>query len=604
MGVDCPVALGFLNTKNRDSQMNIQILPSEVVNKIAAGEVLERPANLVKELIENSLDAGATEVHLDIDSGGREVKIFDNGHGISPSQLGLALERHATSKIRSQDDLWKLSSYGFRGEALSSIAAVSKLSITSRQPHDPQGAKIESEYGVLREPVEISSEKGTKIEIKNLFENVPARKKFLKSDGAELSQIKRVIKSLALANPQVSFFMRQKSKLLMSFVKRSSWELRAQDVLELQKTFFVEGVNSYFKAKIVYASPMETFANSQNIWILVQGRWVQDRTVQAAVLDAFRSLLMHGEFPCVAIALTCSPEFVDVNVHPSKSQVKFENSTSLYSLIQNTLRTDIEKARWIPKSQSPSMEQMSPQNSQESFATDRQVDETSWQVRDREMGFVAAETSPSQPSFQLPFQNEEKSSFWGSLKFKGQVNTTYLLAESQSSLFIVDQHAAHERVLYEKLMENWKQKNFEVQSFLIPLALTFATHSVEALIESSVVLKNLGFEIDQQGPDTLVVRAAPAYLSQAAIKYGLEKMADEITSKGGSQAIEKVLGEIFASFACHSAVRAGQQLSEVEAQALLRQMDNYSLSTFCPHGRPVFLDIPFKKLDKDFGRLG
>jgi DNA mismatch repair protein MutL len=610
--------------------VNIQRLEPDVVNQIAAGEVIERPANVVKELVENALDAEATEISVELDNGGRWLRISDNGHGIAKDDLVLATERHATSKITKSSDLWNLHSFGFRGEALASISAVSSLTLHTKQPQAQTGWQIKNEFGQLSEPEKISSEKGTKIIISDLFSNVPARLKFLKSDVAETTQIKKVIKAFALQRPGVSFRIRQQGKLMLFWPATKEHQKRVQQVLDWPDVYMAQDGDGETTAKVFFSSPQGRIRTSQGIWLFAQGRWIQDRALQVAIIDAFRSLLMHGEFPQAVAFIDCLPDNIDVNIHPTKSQVKFRDQRAVFRLLQGTLRSQVEKAPWskgysVPKAQST--RPLTDGSEQHQFQTS-DYQRTSFPTKTSFRGSQShsAPVSENTPTLQelqtlappkavqqvsdvvrdqdlLSNKDIEAKPFFSSLQVIGQANLTFIVAQSSRSLFLIDQHASHERIAYEKIMQAWKSKDIEIQNYLIPLSLEFAEDRVEALIQKSSEIKDLGIEVEQQGPTTIAVSAAPLILKEEAISKALEQLAEEIIEKGDGFALEKTISDICATLACHSVVRAGQALSTEQMQNLLAQMDEFPLSSYCPHGRPVFVEYPFQKLDRDFGRI-
>jgi DNA mismatch repair protein MutL len=304
----------------------IRVLAPEVVDRIAAGEVLDRPANLVKELVENSLDAGATQIDIEFEAGGRRISVSDDGSGMAREDLKLALTRHATSKISESDDLFKLVSYGFRGEAMASIAAVSRLTVISRKKGAQEGYRLQSDFGAMNEPTATSAREGTEVRVDELFANVPARLKFLKSEPAEHGQIKTTIKALAIAHERVGFSVRSKGQLIFHWPKDQSFTERALAVLESDTLFAGNYELGGMRAEVLVSSPQDTVNVNRHMWFFVQERWVQDRSLAAAVMEAYRNLLMHGEYPTVVARITLPPEDVDVNVHPTKSQVKFKDS--------------------------------------------------------------------------------------------------------------------------------------------------------------------------------------------------------------------------------------------------------------------------------------
>lgn len=604
--------------------MDIKVLPPEVVDQIAAGEVVERPAHLVKELVENSLDALATKIEIDVDMGGRKIKVSDNGKGIYFDDLPFVCARHATSKISQADDLWKLGTYGFRGEALASIASVSKLKLVSKRKGESQAYLYENHFGSSQKPMVTGSEYGTTIEIEDLFSNVPARLKFLKSDAAEVTQIKNVVKALALAYPAVEFKFKQQGKVVFYYPADTVMVARAQKVLEAKELFYVKNEYQNYSLEMSYSSPHVTTGTSKQIWIFVENRWVNDKTIQAAILGAYRSLLMHGEFPYVVIKIKVPPGEVDVNIHPTKSQVKFTDSSFIFKFVHNTLRAELEKALWLgtmdqggtyPKArvQMPEPKQVDHTQLNTLLFKDESFMQVQYAKKSFEMPLetMARPHLPTEPAFvssssevlASPESKPAVEGFWSRLQVLGQTHLTYILAEGHNSLFLIDQHAAHERVVFEKLMANWKIGKFEIQGFLFPLSISLTAEQVEAMMGLREEFLKMGLEIDQAGPETLLLASAPSFVSEKAITKGLTEFAEEITQTGGSFSFENKVIDIFATLACHSVVRAGMPMSKEEMQSLLKQMDEFSLSSYCPHGRNVFIELPYTKIERDFGRL-
>lgn len=625
--------------------MAIRELPSEVVDQIAAGEVVERPAHLVKELVENSVDAGATEIEIEFDHGGKFVRVTDDGCGISSADLLIALNRHATSKIQTADDIWQLSSFGFRGEALASISSVCRLTLKSRQPESNSAYQIKSEFGKRSEVEQVGGDVGTTVQIEDLFANVPARLKFLKSDGAEGTQIKNVLRALSLANPGVSFRVRNKGQLLFYWPCiedeniDQAYVKRAEQVLEQEKLFLGEAEFMGLRARVALSAPNQTTKTRKNIWTFVQNRWVQDRGLQAAVMDAYRSLLMHGEYPVCAVWLDCPADSIDVNIHPTKSQVKFLNASNAFRVVLRAARGTLEKAPWIPElfdasgaassievprsqgeewkpmefsgtefSQSQFKQKVAMEDYSAGAPTQRAVEDYSRNSMSpaTEGGFDQFVNPASLNDFNeapVAANDTKAAGHWSSLQVLGQANLTYILTQSRNALVLVDQHAAHERVAFEKLMHGWKTGQIDIQSFLIPLTVDLEVEQVEAIVNEREEIAKLGIEVDQAGPKSISVRAAPSLVNETSLFAVMKKIGEELVDRGGSFALEKHISDICATLACHSVIRAGQALSLEEMQSLLVQMDEFPLSSFCPHGRPVYIEYPFYKLEKDFGRI-
>jgi DNA mismatch repair protein MutL len=651
--------------------MSIHILPPEVVDQIAAGEVVERPAHLIKELVENSLDAGSSEVEIEYDDGGKTVRVTDNGYGIEKSELTLALARHATSKIESSEDLWRLKSYGFRGEALASIASVSHFTMVSKPKKSGQAYRVVSEFGAITEPSPSGGESGTQIQIRDLFQNVPARLKFLKSDSAEGTQIKNALRALALAYPNVSFRIRSKGKLLYYWPAQETLEARACQILDKNQMYSGHYELEGMEAQVSLAAPNDTTGNARQIWLFVQGRWVRDRSLQTAVMDGFRSLLMHGEFPYAVVWLECPADAIDINIHPTKSQVKFLDSRNAFRVVQKAVRQVLEQAPWVSdalddssgsdapgvlsgaanlaqrvvKDQVAKPENLSfagsdldrvqlqtkkdfepePQMLSEEEAEGRKFKEESELDRilnstgpDADISMVVAIPDSQYVSSENIGQGQsgepegtwgcekpvsQGSGAWSGLHVLGQAHKTYIIAQNQKSLFLIDQHAAHERVAYETLMTRWQNGDIEVQSYLLPLTLDLDTEEVEALMSVKDEIEQLGVSIEQLSPEAIAVTSAPAILKETAIAKSLAELAKSVSEHGGGYSLENSVSHVCATMACHSVVRAGQSLSESEMKALLQSRDECPMSSFCTHGRPVYVEYPFSKVERDFGRL-
>lgn len=618
----------------------IEELRSEVVDQIAAGEVVERPAHLVKELVENALDADAKDIEVEFDEGGRRVRVSDDGTGIRPSDLKRALQRHATSKISVADDLWRLSSFGFRGEALASIAAVSRIELVSRPKAESVAHRVSAEFGTIKAIEPSAGNLGTSVHIESLFENVPARLKFMKSETAETAQVKAVLKATALSRPDVGFRLKTKGRVDLQFPVASGFLARAKSVLGV-KLYETEGEFEGLKVEAVFSGPEDVLGNGKGLWFFVQGRWIQDRSLQAAVVEAYRGLLMHGEYPIAAVKITVPDGEVDVNISPTKSAVKFRDPSRAFRAVSRTLRSALELAPWMQDGTRgaamasgavPAMRDVnavsagvvsavSQYSSQYSAGSTvrgeaRSVSEFTrpYRAKTDESSSVSSErpdveTSRSAAGDSFFAQTAESSPVaeahkgkWSSLKVIGQAGLTYLVCEDGDKLIFVDQHAAHERVAYERLMRAWREGGIEAQALLIPLVIELEPESLEALLSQAQDLAKMGFAIEAMGPRSLAVSSFPALLKESAVKSGLEELAARTLERGGSFVVEEKIGDVFARMACHSVVRAGQPLGLEQMRSLLEQMDEFPLSSFCPHGRPVSVEYPYARLERDFGR--
>ncbi|MCB0347824.1 MAG: DNA mismatch repair endonuclease MutL [Bdellovibrionales bacterium] len=597
--------------------MEIRRLSEEVVHQIAAGEVLERPANLVKELVENSIDANASFVKVKVSKDVRSFTIQDDGNGIEKKDLPLALERHATSKITSTSDLWELSTFGFRGEALSCVAAVSDLRIIS-QKKGKDAFEIRSEFGKISKPVTSSGVEGTTIQIDQLFENVPARLKFLKSEAGEMQQIKKVFRAFALSYPWVHFQLFYDDRMLFDLPVQTERKYRVENLLEIKEMYETRYEVGDYKVHAVFTSPNDVQRTSQNIWVFVKNRWIVDRSIQSAILSAYDSLLMHGEFPQVCVWIDCNPQDVDVNVHPTKSQVKFREPSAVFRLVREALKQELEKAPWrkvsvqdgLVSAETKMYDDLKPQSLPEvnfEFSTTQFAQKT-WeepQPQDSLNSILSTYQNKKEekPAPSLVSNSFEVKPYWGQLQVLGQSNLTYIIAQSASALILVDQHAAHERIAYEKLMVAWKSGKVETQTFLFPYELDIEEAAKEKIYAAKAELEKLGFELQMLANNTLAIISAPALVKDHVIGNTMVELASQIMDLEDSTAFERKIGDICATIACHSVIRAGQALSHPEMQALLQQMDEFPLSTFCPHGRPVFVEFSFTQLDKSFGRI-
>ena len=626
--------------------MRIKKLPQSTINQIAAGEVVEAPAHLLKELLENSIDAGAKSIEIDFTKGGKEITVKDDGHGISQEELSLVLFKHTTSKIQTINDLWKLKSFGFRGEALASAASISKLSITTCTDNS-KAHTVTSSFGKMGQILPTHASQGTIVKIKDLFANCPARLKFLKSEGAESMQIKKTIKALAMIHPQIAFKVLQNRHLLYYFPSTRCFHQRVKTVLSDKDLYYLHGTHLHFQCEIVFSRPHAKQKNSQNIWLFVQRRWVQDLKLKMAVIESYRNLLMHGTYPTSVVNLTCDPAEIDVNIHPAKSQVKFKEPADAFRAVARPLRMHLEKAPWLDdlldkkdngkeiavfhntklgqhtlsnhnftpsnlpltsRSSTFKTQYIKPKTHLEngSVKLNRESISQAFDVVNfpKKNSFSSLLSNPNN-TYQngSPAQLEEHQiePKWQNLEVLGQCNLTYIVAQSRKGLILIDQHAAHERVVFERLMNSWNKKEFKLQKNLIPQTLKLESHLCDHLLKHN--FNEIGIEIERIGPDTLVISSKPAILSDESLKHALLEAARQIEELGDSFSLHKIVSHLFATMACHSAIRAGKVLSLEEMKSLLEQMDEFKLSSFCPHGRPVFTEFSFLKLDKEFGRI-
>jgi DNA mismatch repair protein MutL len=556
--------------------MPIKVLASDVVAKIAAGEVVERPASVVKELIENCLDAGATQIAIETQGGGVElIKVSDNGVGIPASEVELAFHRYATSKIDGLSDLEAISSLGFRGEALPSIAAVAEVEILTQTSSEPIGS-----YMYLRKGAAVGREsrarpQGTTVTVRRLFRYFPARLKFLKSANTENGQIAQLGSHYALAFPEVKFSLvidrrdslRTTGDGDMREVMRQIYGAEpAESMLKLDHN------DSLAKVSGLISPPSLVRSNRNYLSFFVNRRWVHSPLLTRAVEQAYHGLLMDGQHPIAAINVSVPAHELDVNIHPAKAQIKFCRDQSVFSSVEKAVNealagTSIARSRAVHFSassgqwQSPSM------------------------LMDNPPTFVVAEL----PALELPV-----------LRVLGQVANTYIIAEGPDGLYLIDQHAAHERIVYDRLLAQWAQKEVQVQGLLQPITIELSPREEEALKASEGSLIGFGFAIEPFGNRSYLIRAIPALVGKVDAIEIITALLDNLSSK---EALAPVEERIAQSLACHGAIRGGQQLSHDEMRELIKQLEQTKQPRACPHGRPTMIHLSRHQLEKEFGRI-
>jgi len=587
--------------------MPIHLLPPEVASQIAAGEVVERPASVVKELVENALDAGAESVAVNIEAAGRTlIQVADDGAGIPADELPLAVERHATSKLSNADDLFRIVTLGFRGEALASIGSVSRMTITSRTADSLSAVRLVVEGGALGRTKKVGAPIGTEVRVEDLFYNVPARLKFLKQDGTERRAIDAFLTRYALAYPAVRFKLVEGETI--SLQTSGDGDRRAilaalygvdtahqmLEVLSVEADYQMSG----------YISPTAlTRSNRKEITFFVNGRWVQDVSLTTALLQAYRTLLMVGRYPMAALFIQVPPEEVDVNVHPAKAEVRFRHPDQAFSFVQRTVRRTLLAFTPVPQITPPSL-----------WAAPTRTVDPGWSLGhtpdprpegNRQLSEDQALESAPPPRAGTPIGSPQQAAIpnFPLLRLIGQVGATYLVAEGPDGLYLIDQHAAHERVLFEKLMAQHEQKSVASQALLTPVVVHLPPESAKLLDDQLPFLQNLGFQVDPFGPMSYQVRAIPILFSgsdpTAALKVLVEDFEEDETP------LQTELEARLAARVCKRlAVKAGQALSPDEQRALLNDLEACSSPRTCPHGRPTMIHLSVDLLEQQFGRKG
>jgi DNA mismatch repair protein MutL len=584
--------------------MQIRILPPEVSSQIAAGEVVERPASVVKELLENALDAGAKSVTVNITSAGRTlVQVADDGAGIPADELALAVERHATSKLASTDDLFCIVTLGFRGEALASIGSVSRLTLTSRTADSSAGARLRVEGGIVGKVEKIGAPVGTVVSVEDLFYNVPARLKFLKQDATERRAIDALLTRYALAYPDVRFKLAEGNTLSLQTAgdgDRRAILAALYGVDVARQMLDVLAEEDRFKLTGFISPTALTRSNRKEITFFVNGRWVQDTPLTTALLQAYHTLLMVGRYPLAALFIEIPPEEVDVNVHPAKAEVRFRNPDKAFSFVQRAARRALLAYAPVP--------QVAPQNlwgrsdDRPQTTDSRPQIDTAWILGHDEQTVVSSQP-PTANGQRSTVENQSSIPNLPLLRLIGQIGATYLVAEGPDGLYLIDQHAAHERVLFEKLMAQHEKKAIPSQALLAPTVVHLPSTNAKLLEDQLAILHHFGFDVEPFGTNTYQVRAVPALFANSDPAAALRALVEDFEEDEAP--LQNVLEAKIAGRVCKRlAVKAGQVLSPDEQRALLNDLENCASPRTCPHGRPTMIHLPVELLERQFGRKG
>ncbi len=579
--------------------MAIHILPSEVASQIAAGEVIERPASVVKELIENALDAGAKSISIQIEEAGKKlIEVFDDGSGIPGDELSLAVERHATSKLENASDLFQIATLGFRGEALASIGSVSRFSMTSRTPHEEMGYRLQVETGFASPVQTIGAPPGTLVRVENLFFNVPARLKFLKQDTTERRQIDALVTRYALAYPNVRFQLRQENRLAL----QTSGNGDRREILAVLygadiARQMLEVISSDREIRIHgYISPTTiSRSNRREITFFVNGRPVQDPTLISAFLKGYHTLLMVGRFPLGILFLEMPPEAVDVNVHPTKAEVRFRQSDHVFLGVQNAVRKALLAYNPVANLSS-SYSWQSPNN----FSPKQEPFSQSWEKTEQIDANFPAQNQQTEPNTtRQPGLPEQRVPL---LRPVGQIASAYLVAEGPDGIYLIDQHAAHERILFERFI---KQKNasMSAQHLLEPVTVDLPPSHARLISEQLPILEKLGFEVENFGPHTFLIRAIPSLLADIRPEDALRVLVEDFEEDETPFQAE-VESRVIARICKRAAVKAGKTLSAEEQRTLVQDLEACQSPRTCPHGRPTMIHLSVDLLERQFGRKG
>ena len=595
--------------------MPIRLLSPEVASQIAAGEVIERPASVVKELLENALDAGAHTITISIEEAGKKlIELADDGSGIPSDELDLAVSRHATSKLVRSDDLFSISTLGFRGEALASIGSVSRMTVTSRVKKEKEGARLKVEGGKSGKLSKVGTTVGTTIRVEDLFYNVPARLKFLKTDVTERRAIDSLVTRYALAYPEKRFKLSDGKNIILQTSGDGDRRailaaLYGVDVAKQMLEIMAEEEGYRITG---FISPTSlTRSNRKEITFFINGRWVQEIALSSALLQAYHTLLMVGRYPLTALFLEIHPEEVDVNVHPAKAEVRFRNQDKIFSFVQRSARKallayspvpNVAPSLWGTTRTVPSTEARSSVGLDWAIGHDepvgngqRTVDSDQLSVGNAQNteGGTQSAVSGQQSTFErIPL-----------LRLIGQIGATYLVAEGPDGLYLVDQHAAHERVLFEKLMAQHDLKKIPSQALLTPVVVTLPPQSSNLLLSQLSILQHFGFDVEEFGPNTFQVRAMPVLFTGSDPSAALRALVEDF-EEDEAPLQNEIEAKLAARVCKRMAVKAGQGLSGEEQRALLTDLESCDSPRTCPHGRPTMIHLSVDMLERQFGRRG
>ncbi len=582
--------------------MPIQQLPDHLINQIAAGEVVERPASVIKELVENSLDAGAEIVQIDVIAGGQKlIRIRDDGKGIDKSELKLALSRHATSKISSLEDLEAVASLGFRGEALPSIASVGRLVLCSRTADGESGWQVEASGGDVSAPKPAAHPTGTSVEVHDLFFNTPARRRFLRTERTEFGHIEKWIHRLALSRPEIGFTLTHNQRIVLQVAAAKSEEQQRQRIAKICGASFADQcVHIERETDGIALSgwiALPTFNRSQpdlQYWF-VNGRSVTDKTLAHAARHAYRDVLFHGRFPAYVLNLTMDPATVDANAHPAKHEVRFRDGRRIHGVVSQSIEVALKSTRPGGYNVTPIPMTRDAVFSQGSMPL--QGRPTTHGVSETLAAYRSLVSSPSTANALDEDRDVPPLGF-----AVAQVAGIYILAENRDGLVIVDMHAAHERITYEKLKKTHLDRNLVRQPLLVPEAIAVSEREASLIEEFGDMLASLGLVVNRTGPTSVTVREVPVLLKNSDTESMLRDVLSDLSEAGQSNRVADAGDDFLATMACHYSVRANRLLSLDEMNALLRQMEKTDHADQCNHGRPTWTTISLSELDRLFLR--
>lgn len=612
----------------------IRILPDNLVSKIAAGEIVERPASVVKELIENSLDAGATAIKIELEAGGKRlIRVSDDGQGMSRDEALLSLERHATSKIKDLEDLFSVSSFGFRGEAVPSIASVCRFKMTTKPEAEVIGTEIQIQGGVIKKVEETGAPRGTAIEVKNLFFNTPARHKFMKRTETELSNVLAVTERLALSSPGSSFELTHDTRVLLNLRRRDKTTDRVSEIFPNCALYRVNAAANGVKIKGFMGSPLDTRSNTQKLFTFVNRRGVKDRFLTRILIDAYGKMLEKGKFPQGALYVEIPYGDVDVNVHPTKSEVRFQNTRLIGDLVRAAIEEMLKSAPWLKdyrgKADNTDYTARKEYSGREFrthfgshnpgspvYKSDQNTDPAYADNLSRKEHFVSqgiGDTAPyitqAQESMNRENRGEEATElfggegFYSSLKIIGQIGDLYIVCAYEDGMILIDQHAAHERINYERIKNSYlKLSSLQIQELLVPEVIELSPYEANLIEKQSEELLALGLRVEGFGQNSVVLRSAPALIKSTDYTELLKDILAEMSEGGGEKSLSERIERVISTMACHASIKASFELNYEKMESLLKELDGSEFPHSCPHGRPVAQKLTYQEIERMFKR--
>jgi len=590
------------------------VLSEEIANKIAAGEVVERPASIVKELLENSIDAGATDIRVELEKGGcQSIKVIDNGSGIEHDDVPLVFERHATSKIHKYEDIFNVVSFGFRGEAMPSIASIAKVELLTRRKNDLSGTKALLEAGIIKEVAPAGCPEGTQISVTEIFTNVPARRKFLKTEATEQGACLDVITRIALAHPEIRFKVSANGKEIFNTPEVSDISKRISMVMgdDFSKhCIAVDEQKENMSLSGFISRPEYTKSNSKSIYLFINKRFIRDNSVTHAVLSAYRQIIEPRRYPAAVLFLDMPPEDVDVNVHPAKLEVRFKNAHGVYELVSRIITQSLAEAetskgnfiyRLQPKEKKDysynvaTIRENSPSVSSGKFSRQNLQKSINEDLLKRSL---TEKTATVVESANIPAK--EAISLSG-MKYVGQFADTYLVFEGDKNLVLLDQHAAHERIILERLKKSSGGKVIR-QSLLMPEIINLTPGQITLFSDYIDLLQEIGLEIEIFGRDAVAVKAVPVTLAQIKISEIISDISDQLSDQNQTPSLQEKREKILASLACRAAIKANKVLSHEDVAALCRELEATPFNLTCPHGRPITINFSLSEIERMFKR--